>query len=59
MSMRIMQAEADEKRDAQYLLIKSPPAAGKPRAQMFIALATLRRQSAGKAVLCEPPGSSG
>ena len=51
MNMRVMQAEADEKRDAQYLLIKSPPAAGKSRALMLIGLDTLRRQSAGKTVL--------
>ena len=38
MGMREMQARAYEKRDAQYLLIKAPPASGKSRALMFIAL---------------------
>jgi len=42
--MRVMQARAFEKREAQYLLIKSPPASGKSRALMFIALDKLHRQ---------------
>lgn len=37
MGMREMQARAYEKRDAQYLLIKAPPASGKSRALMFLA----------------------
>ena len=36
--MRAMQELAYEKRGEQYLLIKSPPASGKSRALMFIAL---------------------
>lgn len=36
--MRPMQERAYEKRGEQYLLIKSPPASGKSRALMFIAL---------------------
>ena len=36
--MRPMQERAFEKRGEQYLLIKSPPASGKSRALMFIAL---------------------
>ena len=37
-----MQERAFEKRGEQYLLIKSPPASGKSRALMFIALDKLR-----------------
>ncbi|MDX3774191.1 hypothetical protein QE250_08710 [Chromatiaceae bacterium AAb-1] len=36
--MHTMQARAYNKRGEQYLLIKSPPASGKSRALMFIAL---------------------
>ncbi len=38
LGMRVMQERAYEKRGEQYLLIKSPPASGKSRALMFIAL---------------------
>ena len=38
LGMRPMQELAYEKRGEQYLLIKSPPASGKSRALMFIAL---------------------
>ena len=38
MGMREMQAKAFAKRDAQYLLLKAPPASGKSRALMFLAL---------------------
>ena len=38
LGMRPMQERAYEKRGEQYLLIKSPPASGKSRALMFIAL---------------------
>ena len=38
LGMRAMQERAYEKRGEQYLLIKSPPASGKSRALMFIAL---------------------
>ena len=36
--MREMQERAFEYRDAQYMLLKSPPASGKSRALMFLAL---------------------
>ncbi len=36
--MRDMQEKAFQQRDAQYLLLKAPPASGKSRALMFIAL---------------------
>ena len=38
MGMRVMQERAYERRGEQYLLIKSPPASGKSRALMFVAL---------------------
>ena len=38
LGMRAMQERAFTKRGEQYLLIKSPPASGKSRALMFIAL---------------------
>ena len=38
LGMRVMQDRAYQRRGEQYLLIKSPPASGKSRALMFIAL---------------------
>ena len=38
LGMREMQAKAFERKDAQYLLLKAPPASGKSRALMFLAL---------------------
>jgi len=46
--MRPMQERAYEKRGEQYLLIKSPPASGKSRALMFIALDKLHNQGLRK-----------
>ena len=45
MGMRDMQARAYEARDAQYLLLKAPPASGKSRALMFLALDKLKRNN--------------
>ena len=44
LGMRAMQERAYAKRGEQYLLIKSPPASGKSRALMFIALDKLHNQ---------------
>ena len=44
LGMRPMQERAYERRGEQYLLIKSPPASGKSRALMFIALDKLANQ---------------
>ena len=44
LGMRPMQERAYEHRGEQYLLIKSPPASGKSRALMFIALDKLHNQ---------------
>lgn len=54
LGMREMQARAYEKRNAQYLLLKAPPASGKSRALMFLALDKLQRQGIRKAVICVP-----
>ena len=44
LGMREMQARAYEQRNAQYLLIKAPPASGKSRALMFLALDKVMKQ---------------
>jgi hypothetical protein len=44
LGMRPMQERAYQKRGEPYLLIKSPPASGKSRALMFIALDKLENQ---------------
>lgn len=59
LGMREMQARAYAKRGAQYLLIKSPPASGKSRALMFIALDKLHKQKVGKAIIIVPERSIG
>lgn len=57
--MRPMQERAYEKRGEQYLLIKSPPASGKSRALMFIALDKLENQGIRKAIIAVPEKSIG
>ena len=57
--MRAMQERAYEKRGEQYLLIKSPPASGKSRALMFIALDKLHNQGMKKAIVIVPEKSIG
>ena len=57
--MRAMQARAYEAKDNQYLLIKAPPASGKSRALMFIALDKLYRQGVKKAIVAVPERSIG
>lgn len=59
MGMRVMQERAYEKRGEQYLLIKSPPASGKSRALMFIALDKLQNQGLKKAIIVVPEKSIG
>jgi len=59
MGMRVMQERAYEKRGEQYLLIKSPPASGKSRALMFIALDKLHNQGLKKAIIVVPEKSIG
>ena len=50
LGMRPMQERAYQKRGEQYLLIKSPPASGKSRALMFIALDKLENQNLKQAI---------
>jgi len=57
--MREMQAKAYEARDAQYLLLKAPPASGKSRALMFIALDKLKNQGLKKVIVAVPERSIG
>ena len=59
MGMREMQERAYSARDAQYLLLKAPPASGKSRALMFIALDKLRNQGVKKAIIAVPEKSIG
>ncbi len=57
--MREMQKRAFEENAAQYLLIKSPPASGKSRALMFIALEKLFNNSIRKVIVAVPERSIG
>ena len=59
MGMREMQEKAYQYRDAQYLLLKSPPASGKSRALMFLALDKLKNQGIKKVIVAVPERSIG
>ncbi len=59
MGMRPMQQRAYSRRGEQYLLIKSPPASGKSRALMFIALDKLENQGVKQAIIVVPERSIG
>jgi len=59
MGMRPMQERAYQKRGESYLLIKSPPASGKSRALMFIALDKLENQGLKQAIIVVPERSIG
>lgn len=54
MGMRQMQARAFEKRESPYLLIKAPPACGKSRALMYLALDKLFHQGIKKVIVAVP-----
>jgi len=54
MGMRQMQAKAFEARLKQYILLKAPPASGKSRALMFLALDKLEYQGVKKAIVAVP-----
>ena len=58
LGMRPMQERAYAKRGEQYLLIKSPPASGKSRALMFIALDKLHNQGLKQAIIVVPEARS-
>lgn len=57
--MREMQEKAYSQRDARYLLLKAPPASGKSRALMFIALDKLINQGIKKVIVAVPERSIG
>ena len=59
MGMRDMQARAYSKRDEQYILVKAPPASGKSRALMFLALHKLTHQGLRKVIVAVPEKSIG
>jgi hypothetical protein len=59
LGMRAMQERAYDKRGEQYLLIKSPPASGKSRALMFVALDKLHNQGVKQAIVVVPEKSIG
>lgn len=59
LGMRPMQERAYERRGEQYLLIKSPPASGKSRALMFIALDKLANQDLKQVIIVVPEKSIG
>lgn len=59
LGMREMQEKAYAGRTAQYLLLKAPPASGKSRALMFIALDKLKNQGLKKVIVAVPEKSIG
>src|SRR5689334_14023301 len=59
LGMRPMQERTYERRGEQYLLIKSPPASGKSRALMFIALDKLENQGLKQAIIVVPEKAIG
>jgi superfamily II DNA or RNA helicase len=59
LGMREMQEKAFAANSAQYLLIKAPPASGKSRALMFIALEKLQHQGIEKVIVAVPEKTIG
>lgn len=59
LGMREMQKRAYSKRNSKKLLIKAPPASGKSRALMFIALDKLHNQGLKKVIIAVPECSIG
>lgn len=59
LGMRDMQEKAYNARNEQYLLLKAPPASGKSRALMFIALDKLINQGLKKVIVAVPERSIG
>lgn len=59
LGMRDMQAKVYEARNEQYLLVKAPPASGKSRALMFVALDKLANQGIKKVVVAVPEKTIG
>ena len=59
MGMREMQAMVYEQRNRRHLLVKAPPASGKSRAMMFVALDKLAHQGIRKVIVAVPEKSIG
>ncbi|CAN5134836.1 hypothetical protein BH11PLA2_BH11PLA2_39800 [soil metagenome] len=59
LGMRPMQERVYQKRGEQYLLIKSPPASGKSRALMYVALDKLANQKLKQVIIVVPEKSIG
>ncbi len=59
MGMREMQAIVYKQRNRQHLLVKAPPASGKSRAMMFVALDKLAYQGIRKVIVAVPEKSIG
>ena len=59
LGMRDMQERVYEKRNSKYLLVKAPPASGKSRALMFVALDKLCNQGIKKVIIAVPERSIG
>lgn len=59
LGMREMQEKAYELRNSKHLLIKAPPASGKSRALMYIALDKLHNQGLRKVIVAVPETSIG
>ena len=54
LGMREMQAMVYEQRHRQHLLVTAPPASGKSRAMMFVALDKLANQGIKKVIVAVP-----
>lgn len=59
LGMRPMQEKVYQKRGEQYLLIKAPPASGKSRALMFVALDKVAHQGLRQAIVVVPEKTIG
>lgn len=59
LGMREMQARAFDARGQQFVLLKAPPASGKSRAMMFVALDKLENQGLKKVVIAVPQETIG
>lgn len=59
LGMREMQARVYEKRNSPYILLKAPPASGKSRAVMFLALDKVQHQGLNKVLIIVPEMSIG
>ena len=59
MGMRPMQKKVHARRNEQYLLLQSPPASGKSRAFMYIAMDKLINQGVKKVIVAVPERTIG